>query len=217
MKPRHQEVAEWFIKHIANHKLTVRLDQPGYRHLSCSAPNTGNQRFDIITYPGVLVYSGDMGCYVFSRITDMLEFFRDGKAIGAPIGINPSYWGEKLLASCGTDGHKEYCPELFKASVIGDAARQLRQQRDDGKLDRRQVAESIRYLRRQVLACADDGEHAARKAAHDFTDKLIRFDDFYETNLQQFTVRYLWCCRAIVWAIREYDALKVVTPASATS
>lgn len=50
-----------------------------------------------------LCYTGDMGTYVFQRLTDMFEFFRTDreykKRNGGKLAVNLSYWGEKLQAT----------------------------------------------------------------------------------------------------------------------
>ncbi|MFK5283374.1 hypothetical protein ACI3PL_27750, partial [Lacticaseibacillus paracasei] len=62
------------------------LDNGVYRHLRFKAPDTGNQHFHLVTFPGRLVYCGDMGSYLFERTTDMFGFFRRPDR-----GINLSY------------------------------------------------------------------------------------------------------------------------------
>jgi hypothetical protein len=75
-----------FLKDIANHQLEILLDNGVYRHLRFKAnANSWNMWFDVVTWPGFLAYSGDMGCFVFTRIADMFEFFRSNKADGLPI------------------------------------------------------------------------------------------------------------------------------------
>lgn len=47
-----------------------------YRHIRFRQPGTMCMHFDLITWPGYLCYTGDMGTYVFTRLADMFEFFR---------------------------------------------------------------------------------------------------------------------------------------------
>jgi hypothetical protein len=69
---------EVFLKDVEKHEMKVLLDNGLYRHLRFAATGqySWNQWFEIITWPGKLAYSGDMGTYVFERIEDMFEFFR---------------------------------------------------------------------------------------------------------------------------------------------
>lgn len=85
----------------ANHTLTVLHDDGLYRHLRMSAGNSIAFSWDIITWPGSLAIRGDIGReLVFTRHTDMLDFFRDPDydvtvAGGGAPRINPDYWAEK--------------------------------------------------------------------------------------------------------------------------
>ena len=36
----------------------------------------------------------------------------------------------------------------------------------------------------------------------------LDFTDFFDVDVTEYTGRYIWCCRAIVWAIQQYDQLK---------
>lgn len=77
---------ERFLQDVADHKMTVVMDNGVYRHLRFANSDSKlafNQWFDIVTWPGFLAYSGDMGCFVFSRLKDMFEFFRARPAVEA--------------------------------------------------------------------------------------------------------------------------------------
>jgi hypothetical protein len=42
-----------------------------------------------------------------------------------------------------------------------------------------------------------------------------KFADFWECNSDEYTSRFIWCCYALSWGIKQYDATKVtVTNAS---
>jgi hypothetical protein len=65
----------------------------------------------------------------------------------------------------------------------------------------------LQAIEDDVLSWADDGEEKAREAAEDFEyGGNTVFNDFWETNLHEYTVRFIWCCYAISWGIRIYDA-----------
>jgi hypothetical protein len=55
--------------------MAVNLDSGLYRHLSFRHPKRGFNWFEIITWPWGLTFNGDHGCWSFSRIEDMFEFF----------------------------------------------------------------------------------------------------------------------------------------------
>lgn len=83
-----------FLADVAHHQLTVLRDDGLYRHLRFSKPGSNDMRFDVVTWPGFLAYSGDMGCFVFERLDDMLAFFRRPYT-GPGLTINERYWAEK--------------------------------------------------------------------------------------------------------------------------
>jgi hypothetical protein len=213
---------EQFLKDVAEHKMTVLLDNGIYRHLRFAS--TGkypwNQWFDIVTWPGYLAYSGDMGCFVFSRLTDMFEFFRtrprDDKA---KLHINLEYWSEKLegVDRCGgrPAGARQFSPESFRARVE-EAVKSLI---EDESLTKSQAKELREEVESEVLWAAGDGEYEAHRVLRDFTceidGKKLEFYDTWEWDLQEYTVRFIWCCYAIAWAIQQYDATKEMVGAGA--
>lgn len=173
---------ERFLNEIARHELAVLRDDGLYRHLRCQRPGTYVMGFDIITWPGYLAYTGDMGCYVFSRVQDMFEFFRGDN-------INPDYWGEKCQA---VDRHSpivEFTPEAYERAL-----REFLQGIDDEEFARRALRDLLpapRYEERETIH---------RTCTYD-----RRLASFYEMNCREFSFRFVWCCYAIVWAIKHYD------------
>lgn len=175
---------EVFAKDVAAHRMTVILDKDEHRHLTFRKPGTNNMYFNITTWPGYLCISGDMGCYVFARLRDMFEFFRGDR-------INLGYWAEKVQAAERHGGIKGYELEKLIAYV---------------KERTKDWPEAIREdARDSILAHADD-EHDARRALYDYARDGHEFRDSWEEDFTEYTYRFVWCCRAIVWAIQQYDA-----------
>ncbi len=204
-----------FLKDVADHKLTVLRDDGLYRHLRFKSPDCGCFRFDLITYPGGLLYTGDMGTFVFERTADMLEFFRKGQTTWEEKvrHIDRAYWAEKVRAS-DRDGVMEYSPDLFRVKALHRLVEWVKSNRDRvSKEDRRTVWEDAME---QVIGRADDVEHGAIGAALDFRC-LGRspFADFWEVNCKVYTLRFSWCCLALVWGIDLYDAHKTAQAAAA--
>lgn len=188
-----------FLKDIATHQMAVLRDDGLHRHLQFRRPGTYCMGFDIVTWPGYLAYTGDMGCFVFTRIADMFEFFRTDRVHGKQDGnlhINRSYWAEKCVAQ-DRNGLKTYSPEVFHRAVLD-------------YLKGRELPPGTRAkVRDEVLSHADDGELAAMQAATDFEHEGFTFSDFWETDLREYTYHYVWCCYALAWAIEKYDSAKV--------
>jgi hypothetical protein len=173
-----------FPEDIAKHQMTIIREDGVYRHLRCAQPGTRNMSFDILTWPGYLAFVGDMGDYVFNRVEDMLTFFRHNK-------INPGYWAEKVQAQDKDSGIEEYSEDLARAWV--------KQSLDDGEAPQevREQADMIDY---------SNGD--AR--FYDSVDAVgwDGFADHWEANVRDYTYRYIWCCLALVWAVKQYDAAK---------
>lgn len=198
-------ILEQFQKDIANHSLEVRHDDGIYRHLTFTNNGSIAYRFDLVTWPGYLCISGDMGCFTFSRLPDMFEFFRDDNG---SMGINPGYWAEKLQAGAGAESDsicKEWSEEKFREVI--------RERYDehvdaDGKAIPGDEAKDLwEEIEDRVLANADL-EDAAMRSAMDFNHEGFEFTDFFEVRCTTWRFHYLWCCLAIVHGIAEYDKLK---------
>jgi hypothetical protein len=216
---------ESFLKDVENHKLTVLQDNGVYRHLRFSS-GSFNQQFDIVTYPWHLVFSGDMGCYVFSRLKDMLQFFRGRPSDEKGLYINTGYWGEKLEAVAKHIGYHKYNPELARANVkrrVDEWIEEAQLSKADADALREDLEDEINY---------DNGMHEAYRTIDKFHHKVgedvylkqdIRklmksdtpdfkefyFQDIHEWTWEDYTYHYVWCCYAIAYAVKSYDSMKI--------
>lgn len=103
---------EQFLKDVKDHKIDIVLDQGLHRHINFSRDGSYCYSFSIVTWPGYLCISGDMGAYVFTRIDDMFGFFKDENS--EELKINTRYWSEK----CETKGSiKEFSVDSFRENV----------------------------------------------------------------------------------------------------
>lgn len=209
MKDQKKE-EEDFLKNVATHEMKIIRDDGVARHIRFKRPNTGCMHFDLITWPGYLCYTGDMGTYVFSRIEDMFEFFRtdrdDYNFNLNGLSINPSYWGEKLQAIDKNDGFKQYSPDKFHLVVNDIIDRHIA---DEGLTD--EQAESLREaIEEYVFANNDESEEMAHAAAREFEHEGFEFSDFWEHDLKDYSFRFMWCCYALAWGIKKYDEAKVL-------
>lgn len=191
-----------FLADVANHTMRIIREDGINRHLRFQVPGTGIDHFDLVTWSNNLVYTGDMGTYVFRRLTDMFVFFRSDRQgklpDGATLHINPSYWAEKLEA-IDRDGVTQYNPEVFTAALKAQLEDYLEGYTGDAEALRQEVEDD-------VLCYADDGQQAAVGAAMDFVaDGRRIFEDFHEVDVTEYTHRFLWCCYAMAWGIQKYD------------
>jgi hypothetical protein len=189
---------EEFLNDVKDHKLTVIKDDGLYRHIRLKNPGTSNKYFEIVTWPGCLAYTGDMGDFVFQRIEDMFCFFRSKNG---ELEINTTYWAEKVKAeSVFGNGIREFSVEEFREHVE-EYARDY--------LDLEEDAPLPEYMQEEIqpLLRAED-EWECVTAMRNFSSEKISFDDFWEHSCQRKTLHYVWCCYAIAWAIAQYDKNK---------
>ena len=190
-----QDVDERFPGDIAEHVMEVIRDDGIYRHLRFKKPTTTNMHFDILTWPGCLCYTGDMGTFVFQRLRDMFEFFRRGDS---KYPIDYRYWAEKAIAVDKGDGIKRYSQELFEEAVNERVAAAV----EDMEPERAQELRDEVY---DSVLSYGDCEYTALTAVCDFEHNGFQFYD-WENDCKDYSYRFVWCCRAIEWAIQRYDA-----------
>jgi predicted DNA-binding protein len=206
-----QPTEESFLKDVANHSMKILKDDGVYRHLQFSNNGSWNQRFDIVTWPGYLAYSGDMGCFVFSRLADMFEFFRTDRRDKEHLGINLSYWSEKLEA-VDRDGRSssatQFSPEKFRDMVD----EQIKEWIEDYNLSEEASEELRDEVNYQIMSRLDDGEESAHQNLNEFSYSIdgteFEFQDTWEWNFDEYTYRFIWCCYALAWGIQMYDKAK---------
>jgi hypothetical protein len=191
------DIAARFETDTASHALTVIRDDGLYRHLHIAAVGdlAWNQWYEIVTYPGTLVYSGDMGTYVFHRhgTSDALNLF------GSTVP-DPGYLAQKCVAA-DREGITEYSPDLLRQQVEEETL---------GWFQGLSDAEA-RVLRAEIADLLDDAgnvEEVVREKLDEFRPKIgnsvFEFTDTCEWNLHEFTHRFLWACHAITKANRLY-------------
>jgi hypothetical protein len=212
-----EQFSEDFLKSVADHKMEIIRDDGINRHIRFKRPDTYCMGFDLITWPGYLCYTGDMGTYVFTRVQDMFTFFRRGDN-APPFRISFGYWAEKATGVDSCDGLRKYSPEMFQ-EVVKERLENCCEDLDpeDAKGLRSDVDELILYH-------SHNGEYDARTAVDEFEwidsdgNRIELFTDFWEVNLKEFTFRFLWCCHALEWAIGIYDSSQPQPqPAEATA
>jgi hypothetical protein len=200
------EQKDIFDKDTEDFNLAIIKDDGLYRHLQGSNGRDSCSYFDIITYPGSLCYSGDMGCFVFQRDLDMFTFFRNksGK-------INPNYWSEKLDAGIA----KEFSQEYFLAKVdnIVNSVCSNIDRHFDG-MSQKKLEQKAEDFKTEVKEYFEENDLSANgwfRTMYEFESEVIpKFDlsSDWEDECTVNTHQFLWCCHALVWAISKYDEHK---------
>jgi len=187
--------AESFLKDVESHELNILRDDGVYRHIFVKQPNTVCESFNIITTPGYLIYYGDMGSFVFTRVQDMFNFFRRKE-----LSINEGYWAEKLEAADRHGGYEKFSFEQFKENLMSYC----------------ETDEQKQWMESELEFVGDD-EHSAIEFCHDFDNNNeagVDLSDFWECDNNKYTHRFIWCCYALVWTIQQYDLLNTESKAA---
>lgn len=176
-------------KSLAEHTVTELHSHGMYRHWRCQTPGTWHMGFDIVTWPGSLCYTGDMGYYLFQRTDDMVSFMRRSC-------MSYSYAAEKCVAH---DGRlEEWRKEVFE-EVLKD---RLDESKEDGgtftvmvrgRWEERSVAEAIEEVRHEYSLY--ESEHEAIKAMHESG----LWDGGDLPSCKAYTYHFLWCLHATKW------------------
>lgn len=197
MSENDKPTAETFLNDIKDHQIKILHDDGIYRHIRYGKSHTGDMSFNLITWPGHLAYTGDMGSFMFRRVEDMFTFFRRDE-----LKINPQYWSEKVFAqSIFGEGIKAFSVDRFHECVLNDTRIHL-----DLDEDAKIPADIQKEL--EPLMNTED-EHECVQTIRDFESDKITFYDFWEHDLEDYTYHFIWCLYAIVWGIIKYDEIKV--------
>ena len=222
--PAEARAREHFTQQTAQHQLTVLHDEGLYRHLRMARPGTRAYSWDVVTWPGHLSITGDIGDgFVFTRLADMLDFFRPlGAAPGdtGPLRINPGYWHEKMPQHQRTaalvhsrqtflDQVREAAIEQYEPTI--DPADQIPGYEDmdyqaqvaaEQELIDRLAAKHAEGVVNQALLYAED-ENSAYRWLRDNEDLVG--GDTWEWDFTEFDHQYLLACFAIAATVRAWD------------
>lgn len=207
-----------FCENTKDHRLTVEREAGVERRLYVSTPGTGMWSWHVITWPGYLAVVGDIADgYVFSRVTDMLDFFSSGAAIdleAEPPRIDVRYWAEKLqgparnsvriysaqrflawVQSCLDEHHElgtEAIAEIKAELAEAEDPQPVQQQLDDVLARRREVLDEAGE--------AGENEHEAIDWIYTQSQDLIA--DPSEAELRDWDVHFIYACWAIALTVK---------------
>ena len=192
-----------FQRDARNHRLHI-IHEGGpdglVRYLRADREGSSVYHFNIVTWPGYLSITGDMGSFTFARTRDMFEFFGDDGG-----RINPGYWSEKLQRP----GHSQNVAEEFDSEACAQALR------DDLRgwfpFTSNEQRKRIIPVARELFARQFDSMEEALLGIDEETrwcDGDHPWIDFWEHRCQGYRYDFLWCCHAIVWTIKRYRQIK---------
>ncbi len=188
----------YFESVTADHTMTVLHDVSGpagspYRHLRFAAPKSRFYYFDIVTWPGHLHVGGDFAPYTFRRLHDMMDFFNG-------TGINPGYWGEKVVCGQTKDDFDFEVYEEHIRNHLDDAS---------GWYSESNQALIRDAVHNRLIDLPPTDEREARELLDDFevrlpSDRNFQFADTWEWDLGGYSHHFLMSCHAVAYAVREY-------------
>lgn len=203
MSKREPPTKDQFLKDISEHQMQILKNDGVYRHIRFAMPDSQVMHFDLITYPNHLVYSGDMGSYIFKRSEDMFFwFFRDNSS-----WFNPGYRAEKLVGtSVYGDGHSVFCAKHFCETLKETVQEQLVELKESEELD----DDVLENLEASIEELYDDllGESEAALAYEIFdrfsrNTKHLDLEDAFEGAFR-YTFHFIWALYAIEWGVLQY-------------
>lgn len=189
---------EEFLERMKDHTLTVFHDDGIYRHIRMANGTSYYDQFDIVTWPGYLAYSGDLGSFTFHRLEDMFKFFRGHDE------PNLYYWSSKLEGTDRFGGHEEFSIELYEERIREEIKNCWEWENSEQK---HRDMEDVEY----ELFNGFDNEIDARQATESYVSPFgdNRFTDVWEMDFKDYTYRFVLACYAIPWAIGKYDEYKL--------
>jgi hypothetical protein len=167
-------VKERIDKDLAEHVIEQRHSAGLYRHWRCGKPSSSDMSFHIVTWPGSLCYTGDMGDYLFRRTDDMVAFMRSACR-------DYYYAAEKCIASCD-DGIREFSSECFDKEM-----KEVLEENPDNR-------EKILEIRLHHDTWDGDANETI-KAMHESGI----WDGCDMPSCEDYAYRFLWCLHAIKW------------------
>ena len=181
-----------FLEDIKTHKMTVELDHDPFRSLLFKKPKSSEFHFRIITWPGHLAISGDMGDYVFAATPDMFSFFR-----GDELTINVYYWAQKLVSISRFGGNNGSVIEFDPTGTITNINNEPNVPELEYYSSKEELLEAI-----EECTSSEEALEVFRKAGLDALDQHWNLVEYRPTFHSQ------WVLYAIRWGIQQYDKVK---------
>lgn len=201
------KIRQRFLNDTKGHTMDIRHDDGVYRDIVFSRNGSSMFLFSLATTPGTLLYTGDMGTFVFRRTQDMFQFFHHPSQ-NAPRHPDFSYWHEKLEAA---DKHDGSCSD--SKEILFERLREFISDDPDDDMDRSTKVEIKSFI--DDLESRSEDMHFVEiyREADQFyigpnTSPDFHFSDLWDYNYKAFTDRFIWACYAIQWGVAKYFSHK---------
>lgn len=190
------DVKARIVNDLKEHQVTaLKVDGTLYRHYRCQRPKSWIMGFDIVTWPGSLCFTGDMGDYLFQREPDMIAFMKQVLCKGS---IDYRYLAEKYVAT--KIAVREWNEDAFR-EVLAERQQNANETSDGkfrvhfggGRIEERSVAEAIEEIETQYSVY--ESPHDAQRAMYESG----LWDGGYMPSCEVWSLHFLWCLHAIKW------------------
>lgn len=200
-----------FTTGTAGHEMTVFREDGVYRHLRFRTPDNGFYWFDLITWPGYLTITGDMGTYTFNRNEDMFAFFNGTH-------VNTGYWAEKLRhgSNGGRSTVREHDGKEFKKWLVQDF---WETSRDVEAAEASKWWKNIEKMLRDIwlsVDTVDECDHVLGELGVLNGTPEDHYVDFWEvaSSWEKYDLSFELCLAAILTGVRTYNACKTAQEAT---
>lgn len=197
------QLLQTFNEDIAGqHEMTVLHEQGLHRHLRFRNPESCQWAFDLITWPGHLSITGDIGTYVFARTVDMTTFFKGY--------INTDYWAEKVQS--GSGGGRASVKSHDENEFVSWVKQDFEECSKD--LDPEEAKQWWEAIEEHVLdeyvpkGTQDDCLRALQEAGKEEGVPEEQYLEAYEADWATYDWHFELALAAIVTGIRAYNASK---------
>jgi hypothetical protein len=191
---------------VRDHQMKIELDQGVHRSILFKRPHSGIYHFRLVTWPGHLAISGDVGDYIFARLPDMFDFFRyAGPEYDKDDRINRDYWNDKLRSNCVSSERYQMDDKAYLEAVrsmLNDHIRGM------SLSDAKTVVEEAK---RDDLFEVPGSHPQACVILYRWRCPVTGrcpFDDFWDYRVTTESFQLVWSMRAIQWGIKRYDLFK---------
>lgn len=206
------EVANRFTNDIADHQITIEECGPlPFRSILARRHRNDGwdscYHFRVITFPGGLLYTGDMGTYVFQRCWDMFQWWppKYGDA------FDFRYIAEKCLGANKCDSIKQYSRDKARATIDEMIAEHRAEHEKPEDWDDEEDGEWTETVNEAYIEALIE----VRDHSHEFSNSEYNIQEFYRLlydvpglydvcevpTPSEYSLRFVWCCHAVRWLI----------------
>ena len=184
-KRRHDANAEMAQRAFAEHQIEIILANDMHRHWRCAKPGTGVYEFHVITVPGRLIVTGDIGFLAVERTRDMVAW-----CSGAVQSIE--YFAEKVPRSIKTTEYSEEVAEAWCREELADE-----DVSDETKAELDDFIETVDFTNWHQF-------YTELHASEELSGHVANCD---YPSFEDYNHNFLWCRQALMWFLASLPSL----------